>query len=87
MWTTGIDESSAGGQDWRRGGDAVSALIELLCQAHVSADEVGPLITLVEGQWAYCAERATAGHDWIRIPPTRRDQIGVVSQIQEREAS
>jgi hypothetical protein len=87
MWTTGIDERSAGGQHGDGEGDAVNALIELLCRAHVSADEVGPLITVVEGQWAYCAERATTGHDWIRIPPTRRDHIGEVSQMQEREAS
>ena len=69
------------------GGKAMTALIELVCRAHAHADDVGPLIVLIEGRWAYCAGRAAAGHDWIRISPTRREHIGDPAQMQEREAS
>jgi hypothetical protein len=65
----------------------MSALIELVCRAHVHADDVGPLIALVEGRWGYCAGRAPEGHEWIPVPPTRREHIGDLSQLQEREAS
>jgi hypothetical protein len=65
----------------------MTALIELVCRAHVHFDEVGPLIALVESRWAYCAGRATADHEWIRIAPTRREYIGDLSQVQAREAS
>jgi hypothetical protein len=65
----------------------MKALIEFVCRAHVQLDEVGPLITLVDGRWAYCAERATGDHDWIEIPPTRPEHIGNPSRLQERQAS
>jgi hypothetical protein len=65
----------------------MTALIERVCRAHLDLDDVGPLIVFVEGRWAYCAGRATADHEWIRIAPTRRDHIRNLSQMQEREAS
>jgi hypothetical protein len=65
----------------------MTASIEFVCRAHVYSEDPGPLITLVDGRWAYCAGRADGGHDWIRIPPTRREHIGDQSQMEEREAS
>jgi hypothetical protein len=65
----------------------MTALIELLCREHTDADSAGPLITRVDGMWAYCDGRAEGGHRWARIEPTRRDHIGNVSQMQDREAS
>jgi hypothetical protein len=45
------------------------------------------LITLVEGVWAYCEGNQRDGHEWARIAPTRRDHVGDVSEMQERQAS
>ncbi len=64
----------------------MKALIELVCGAHPIADGPGPLITLVDGLWAYCEGRALGAHDWTRIEPTRREHIGDVSRMQERQA-
>lgn len=50
----------------------MKAVIELVCRAHVERDGVGPLITPLDGVWAYCAGRAAGDHDWAKIPPTRR---------------
>jgi hypothetical protein len=64
----------------------MTALIELLCRAHPTAEGPGPLITPVDQMWAYCEGRGTGGHDWTRIEPTRRDHLGDRSQVQERRA-
>ena len=57
----------------------VEALIELLCLKHAEPDPVGPLITLVDGVWAYCAGHGSGDHSWTRIEATRREQIGDVT--------
>jgi hypothetical protein len=65
----------------------MEALIQLVCTTHATPDDLGPLVTPVEGMWAYCEGRAQGGHAWRRIEPTRRELLGDVSQIQERRAS
>ena len=65
----------------------MSVLIELVCRAHPTAHGPGPLITLVEGAWAYCEGNEQGGHEWTRIASTRRDHVGDVSQMQELQAS
>jgi hypothetical protein len=65
----------------------MTTLIEFVCREHTERDPLGPLITLVDGVWADCEGRATGDHRWLRIEPTRRDHIGDVSQMQERQAS
>jgi hypothetical protein len=65
----------------------MKALIELTCQAHQTPKGQGPLITLIDGAWAYCEGHASGSHEWARIEPIRRDRIDVVSQTQERRAS
>lgn len=65
----------------------MKALIELICRAHQMPHGRGPLITPIDGLWAYCEGRASGAHDWERIPPTRRDHLGDLSQMQGRRAS
>ena len=70
----------------------MSQLIEVVCRAHLEHDEIGPAITLIDGRWAYCAGRSTTRHEWIRIPATRREDLGhlpypIEPLLQEREAS
>jgi hypothetical protein len=52
--------------------DLPSAPIAMICEAHLARDPIGPLITLVAGHWAYCAQNATAGHRWRRTAPIDR---------------
>jgi hypothetical protein len=47
----------------------MSDLIDLICAAHLERSN-GPLVTAVEGHWAFCAGGATEGHDWRQIEPT-----------------
>ena len=49
-----------------------TAPIEIVCDAHLTRDPVGPLVTLVEGRWAYCAAHANGGHRWRRLAPIDR---------------
>ena len=60
-------------------------LIEWICDEHVTADEVGPLITRIEGVWAYCAGNGGSGHEWRRIPPTKRDALPRVSTMEPQD--
>lgn len=65
----------------------MTALIELACRAHLQPDGQGPLVTIVDGIWAYCAERASGDHEWLRIPPTTRELLEDPSQAGGRAAS
>jgi hypothetical protein len=47
----------------------MSAEIELTCEAHVRG-AAEPLITTVDGVWAYCPGGPQEGHEWRRIKPT-----------------
>jgi hypothetical protein len=51
---------------------AATALIERLCRAHRDRDPDGPLVTMVDGVWAYCIAHAGSDHDWQVIDPTTR---------------
>ena len=53
----------------------LSVLIERICDGHVAPDRTGPLITLLDGRWAYCAGHGAAGHRWRAIAPTARDEL------------
>ena len=65
----------------------MTALIELVCSAHTDPDPVGPLITLVDGLWAYCDGHGEAGHEWSRIQPIRRESLADMTVMPERRAS
>jgi hypothetical protein len=65
----------------------LSALVEYVCSAHSHADEMGPLITIRDGGWAFCAGHGEDQHDWVRIEPTRREFVGDASQVQKLQAS
>ena len=53
----------------------MDAYITLVCEAHRERDPKGPLITRVDGAWAYCAGHAEGEHHWREIPPTTRDDL------------
>jgi hypothetical protein len=48
----------------------MAAMIERTCVAHLEAGANGPLVTTVEGVWAYCVGAGDDGHDWQQINPT-----------------
>ena len=51
------------------------ARIEVICDAHLTRDPVGPFITLLDGRWAYCAANAADGHRWRRRAAIGRDLL------------
>lgn len=56
-------------QACRLGVVGMAAMIELTCAAHFET-RAGPLVTTVEGIWAYCLGGGEDGHEWRRIEPT-----------------
>jgi hypothetical protein len=48
----------------------MAAMIDLLCAAHTKVSTDGPLVTTVDGAWAYCPAGGDEGHDWQKIEPT-----------------
>jgi len=50
----------------------MAGLIAFVCEAHPDRGAEGPLITLVDGLWAYCPARQAerAEHRWRPIEPT-----------------
>ena len=55
----------------------MAGLIARVCEAHPQRDAEGPLITLVDGLWAYCPARqaARSEHRWRAIEPTTVEAI------------
>jgi hypothetical protein len=70
-----------------RGGIAMTTLIELVCRTHLQPDALGPLITIVDGRWAYCEERAAGEHEWVHIEPTRRARLASAAQDRPHDSS
>lgn len=58
-----------------RGDQATTGLIERICEAHREPDAEGPLVTMVEGAWAYCAGHARGEHEWRVIEPALRRDV------------
>jgi hypothetical protein len=56
-------------QACRRGVVGMAAMIELTCAAHLETGAHGPLVTSVDGLWAYCFGGGEKDHDWHRIEP------------------
>jgi hypothetical protein len=54
---------------------ATTGLIERICDAHRDRDPEGPLVTMVEGAWAYCAGHSSTEHEWRVIEPTPRQSV------------
>lgn len=48
----------------------MSAMIDLVCAAHAKVGHDGPLVTTVQGVWAYCPTGGEEGHLWEKIEPT-----------------
>ena len=65
----------------------MAALIEFVCRAHPQRHSLGPLITRVDGLWAYCEGNGDGDHEWMRIEPTARDHVGDSEQVEARRAS
>jgi hypothetical protein len=65
----------------------MNSLIELVCRAHTERHTLGPLITRVDELWAYCEGQGGEGHEWTRVEPMRREDIGDLTRMQERRAS
>jgi hypothetical protein len=58
-----------------QGDPATTAFIERICEAHRERDPEGPLVTMLDGAWAYCAGHQQAEHDWRVIEPTARPVV------------
>ena len=56
-------------------GPDMTAFIERICDAHRDRDRDGPLLTLVEGAWAYCAGHGDERHEWRIIEPAPRQMV------------
>ena len=54
---------------------ATTGMIERICDAHREPDPEGPMVTMVDGAWAYCAGHGDAGHEWRVIEPTPRRTV------------
>jgi hypothetical protein len=54
---------------------AATAFIERICDAHTDPDPEGPLVTIVEGRWAYCAGHGGSDHGWRATPPSLRQDL------------
>jgi hypothetical protein len=54
---------------------ARTALIARICEAHRERDPAGPLVTVVDGAWAYCAGHRETEHEWRVIEPTQRQFV------------
>jgi hypothetical protein len=52
-----------------------AAPIEVVCESHLMRDAIGPLITVIEGRWAYCAQNADGGHVWRRRAAISREML------------
>jgi hypothetical protein len=65
----------------------MAELIERICIAHPRRDPLSPLVTFVEGAWAYCAGNAEQGHIWKPIEPTRAEYVGTALPLKSRPAS
>jgi hypothetical protein len=48
----------------------MAAMIDLMCVAHTKVGSKGPLVTAMQGAWAYCPTGGEEGHDWRTIQPT-----------------
>lgn len=58
-----------------QGDRTTTGLIERICDGHPDRDPEGPLVTMVEGAWAYCAGHADGEHEWRVIEPTSRRDL------------
>ena len=52
-----------------------TALIERICDTHPDRDPEGPLVTVVDERWAYCAGHGAAPHEWRAVGPILRKDI------------
>jgi hypothetical protein len=62
-------------------------MIELACRAHAEAGTAGPVVTTVEGVWAYCFGGAENGHDWRQIEPTTLEALRSANHRSESHSS
>ena len=69
-----------------QGGRSKTALIERVCDAHRDRDPEGPLVTTVEGVWAFCAGFGASGHNWREIDPVPRQSLEADLMTREADA-
>jgi hypothetical protein len=56
-------------------GRAATKLIERVCDGHKTRDPEGPLVTMVDGCWGYCAGHGDSDHAWRVIDPMQREEL------------
>ena len=69
-----------------QGGPARTALIERVCDAHRDRDPGGPLVTTVEGVWAFCAGFGASDHPWRVVEPVTRQRLEADLMTREADA-
>jgi hypothetical protein len=58
-----------------QGNAAKTIFIERVCDAHRDRDPSGPLVTVMDSVWAYCAGHRDADHEWRTIEPVTREHL------------
>jgi hypothetical protein len=53
----------------------VTAMVALTCAAHLEPGPNGPLVTTIDGLWAYCLGGGEKNHDWRKIEPTALEHL------------
>lgn len=74
-------------QACRRGVVGMAAMIERTCAAHLEPGPDGPLVTTVDGVWAYCFGGGDEGHDWGQIRPTALELLRAGMQAPAPQAA
>jgi hypothetical protein len=69
-----------------QGSRARTALIERVCDAHRDRDPEGPLVTTVDGVWAFCAGFGASDHNWRVIEPVTRQRLEAELMTREADA-
>jgi len=67
-------------------GTATTALIERVCDAHRDRDPQGPLVTTVDGVWAFCAGFGASDHSWRVVEPVTRQRLEADLMTREADA-
>ena len=63
----------------------MAAMIGVVCAAHLEPRPEGPVVTTVDGVWAYCLGGGQAEHDWRRVEATPLEELRAVLRHRLRE--
>ncbi len=62
----------------------MTTLIRHVCLTHPRRGDLRPIITFVEGGWAYCEGHGSPPHEWAEIEPTRAEFIAEAFPVRDR---